>query len=97
VAVSAQSPEVAAQKRMERIAGLTLGGIGVVALGVGIYFGVAALNAQDRLSGTAIWSPASQQTWDAGHDDSLAATSLFVVGGTAVAGGALLTILGFRK
>jgi tetratricopeptide (TPR) repeat protein len=83
--------------KRERIAGLVIGGVGLAALGVGIYFGTQALQAQDRLGHVASWDMPAQSLYASGHNDAITATTLFVAGGAAVAAGAALYVWGWRR
>jgi tetratricopeptide (TPR) repeat protein len=83
--------------RRERIVGLVTGGVGLAALGIGIYFGTQALSAQDHLGGVATWDASAQSLYTRGHNDAIAATTLYVAGGAAVAAGAALYVWGWRR
>jgi tetratricopeptide (TPR) repeat protein len=83
--------------KRERIAGLVTGGVGLAALGVGIYFGTRMLDAQDRLARVGNWDPSAQSLYSNGHNDAIAATTLYVAGGVAVAAGAALYLWGWRR
>jgi hypothetical protein len=87
--------------KRERIAGLVTGGVGLVALGLGIYFGTQTLDVQDRLSrvvnSMGTWDSTAQSLYSSGHDDAIAATTLYVAGGVAVAAGAALYVWGWRR
>jgi tetratricopeptide (TPR) repeat protein len=87
--------------KRERIAGYATGGVGLVALALGIYFGTQALDAQTQLGKVATtgasWDATAQSQYSAGHNDAIAATTLYVVGGAAVAAGAALVVLGWRR
>jgi tetratricopeptide (TPR) repeat protein len=93
-------PPLAARPRngkRERIAGLVTGGAGLLTLGLGIYFGTQALDAQNKLAGVANWDAPAQSLYRNGHDDAIAATTLYVAGGVAVAAGAALYLWGWRR
>ncbi len=87
--------------KQERIAGIAVGAVGVALLGGGIGFGVAALDAENRLSRLASsmgsWTPAQAQLYHDGQRDAAAATALYVVGGAAIATGVVLYVVGWRK
>ncbi|MCA1662939.1 MAG: hypothetical protein LC659_01435 [Myxococcales bacterium] len=87
--------------RGEKIAGIVVGvaGVGLVAAGVGL--GVAALDAQNKLSSLATqmgsWTPGQASLYQTGQRDAAAATALYVVGGAAVATGVILYAVGWRR
>jgi hypothetical protein len=80
----------------QRTIGLVVGGVGIVALGVGSAFGVVAMNKENDAThsshcpdGVHCDGYGLQLGQDA-HTDATASTVLFVVGGAAVAGGLVL-------
>lgn len=85
----------------ERIAGLVVGIGGVAILGAGIGLGVAAHDAESKLSNLAssmgAWSPDQTKLYDSGKTDAAAATALYVVGGVAVGTGVVLYALGWKR
>jgi tetratricopeptide (TPR) repeat protein len=87
--------------RKERVAGLVVGGLGVAALGAGVGLGVAALDAQNRLSKLSTdmgsWTPAQSDLYRNGQREAAAATAMYVAGGAAVAAGVVTWIVGWRK
>ena len=84
-----------------RIAGLTLGIVGVAALGTGAGLGGAALSAQSQLSKLArdmgAWSPSQADLYHRGQAEAWSATALYVVGGAALAGGVVLYLVGRHR
>ena len=90
---------LSSQTRME-IAGIATGAAGVVALGVGTYFGLHArkLNESSKAGcdGDACFPDAKQQRLDAISAGNWS-TVAFIVGGVLVAGGATLFVLGRSK
>jgi hypothetical protein len=79
-------------------AGIGTAGAGAVALGVGIYFGVKAQNASDALSNNmGGWTPALLAKYQEGEDAERNQIIFTIVGGAAVAGGAVMIVLGLRK
>jgi hypothetical protein len=82
------------------IAGISAGAAGVIALGVGTYFGLHArkLNEASKsgCDGDACFPDAKQQRLDAISSGNWS-TLAFVVGGVLVAGGATLFVLGRSK
>lgn len=87
--------------RPERMAGLIVGGSGVLTLSLGIYFGVHAASLSDELgqlsADKGVWNARYQDIYDSGQNYALAANLLYVAGGAAIASGALLYLLGWRK
>ena len=87
--------------KKERIAGIVVGvaGVGLLAAGVGL--GVAALDAQNKLSSLATqngsWTPQQSSLYGSGQRDAAAATGLYVAGGVAVATGVILYAVGVKK
>ena len=93
--VAAQSPVDADSTnkpgRTKRIVGLALGGAGLVALGVGIKFGLDARSRSDEISQLdGRWNPDQKSLWD---DGEAAERNMLILTGTGlaavVAGGAL--------
>jgi tetratricopeptide (TPR) repeat protein len=84
-----------------RIAGLGTVGVGLVAIGVGAYFGLHASALANDISNVSTsrgtWSPSDQSEYDSGKSSATAANVLYVAGGVAVAAGAVLTYLGWPK
>jgi hypothetical protein len=84
-----------------RISGIVVGVAGVAALAAGIGLGVAALDAQNKLSSLASqmgsWSPAQASLYQSGQNDAAASTALYVVGGAAIATGVVLYAVGWRR
>jgi tetratricopeptide (TPR) repeat protein len=87
--------------RGEKIAGIVVGVAGVGLLAAGIGLGVAALDAQNKLSSLATqmgsWTPQQATLYDNGRRDAAAATGLYVAGGVAVATGVVLYAVGWKK
>jgi tetratricopeptide (TPR) repeat protein len=87
--------------RPEKIAGLVVGVAGVGLLGAGIGLGVAALDAQKKLSSLATqngsWTPAQASLYQTGQREATAATALYVAGGVAVATGVILYAVGYKR
>jgi tetratricopeptide (TPR) repeat protein len=86
--------------RTKRILGLSVGGAAVAMLGVAIYFGLAAQDAEDQVNHVrntrGPWTPQINRVYEDGQSDATTATVLFATGGTALAAGALLYYLGWR-
>ena len=84
-----------------RIAGVATAGVGVVLLGTAIGEGVAASSLSNQVSqissqhGT--WTPQAQSDYDSGKSAATAATALYVTGAIVLAGGAVMTWLGWPK
>ena len=87
--------------KQERVAGLVVGLAGVALVGGGVGLGVAALDAQNRLSALAAqmgaWSPAESSRYQTGQREAAAATGLYVAGGVAVATGVVLYAVGWKR
>jgi tetratricopeptide (TPR) repeat protein len=87
--------------KRERVAGLVVGLGGVALLGAGVGLGVAALDAQNKLSKLASamgsWSPEQANLYSTGRNDAAAATALYVVGGVAVGTGVVLYAIGWKR
>jgi tetratricopeptide (TPR) repeat protein len=87
--------------RKERIAGIVVGVVGLAALGAGVGFGVAALDAQNRVSRLSTdmgsWTPAQSDLYRNGQREATAATALYAAGGAAVGVGIVTWIVGWRK
>jgi tetratricopeptide (TPR) repeat protein len=87
--------------RPQKIAGIVVGAAGVGLLGAGIGLGVAELDAQKKLSSLATqngsWTPEQASLYQTGHNDAIAATTLYVVGGVAVATGVILYVVGYKR
>jgi hypothetical protein len=83
-----------------RIGGIAAGAAGVVAIGVGTFFGLRAksLNDESRsgCDGNACWPDAKQKRLDAMSAGNIS-TVAFAVGGALVAGGATMFLLGGQK
>jgi len=84
-----------------RIAGLATAGAGVILIGAAIAEGLASSSLSNQVSqlssqhGT--WSPQAQSEYDAGKSDASAANVLYVTGALVLAGGAVMTWLGWPK
>jgi hypothetical protein len=79
-------------------AGIATAGAGAIALGVGIFFGVKAQNADEALSNNMSgWTPALLAKYQEGLDAERNQIIFTIVGGAAVAGGAVMIVLGLRK
>jgi tetratricopeptide (TPR) repeat protein len=84
-----------------RIAGVATAGVGVVLLGVAIGEGLQASSLSNQVSqissqhGT--WSPQAQSDYDSGKSAATAANVLYVTGALVLAGGAVMTWLGWPK
>jgi len=87
--------------KKERAAGIAVGVIGLGALGAGVGLGVAALDAQNKLSKLAAtmcsWDATQSNLYQTGQRAAVAATALYVVGAAAVVTGVILVAVGVRK
>jgi hypothetical protein len=81
--------------------GLSTAGVGIVAVGLGAYFGLHAASLSNEISsvssGHGTWSAQDQSDYDAGKTSALLANVLYIAGGVALATGTLLTYLGWPK
>jgi serine/threonine-protein kinase len=86
---TAPSSEPGAQRSVQRTAGLVAGGVGVVALGVGAFFGARAISKNDDAKGACNDSTTcpTQKGEDLSDEAQSAATlsNVFVIGGAALA------------
>ncbi len=88
-----EPPETASPGRTMRITGIAVGGLGVAALGTGVFFGLRARSQSKDLNNSDEWDP----TLDASaRRADRNAKILHGVGGAAVIGGAVLFYLGYR-
>lgn len=84
-----------------RIAGIATAGVGVVLLGAAIGEGLQSSSLSNQVSristqhGT--WSPQAQSDYDSGKSAATAANVLYVTGALVLAGGAVMTWLGWPK
>jgi hypothetical protein len=87
--------------RALRWSGAALIGSGALSLGLGIYFGVSAGDAAATLDAHATqglpWTEADQRLYDRGNRDETLGISLVLVGGAALATGAVLSWMGWEK
>ena len=96
--------DIRAEKRRAEVllvAGAVTASVGAVLVGTGVYFGLrsqsAARELEELASTRGAWSADAQSTYDAGKSSATAATILYVAGGVALAGGATLAFLGWRR
>jgi tetratricopeptide (TPR) repeat protein len=84
-----------------RIAGLATAGAGVILLGTGVALGLHAASLSNELTQVSaahgMWSAQYQSDYDSGKSAASAANVLYVLGSVAIAGGAVLTWLGWPK
>jgi len=79
-------------------AGIGTAGAGAVALGVGVAFGLKAKSASDAISNNmGDWTPELLAKQQEGKDAERNQIIFTVVGGAAVAGGAVMIVLGMRS
>jgi tetratricopeptide (TPR) repeat protein len=97
----AANPPPPPRSPVMRIAGIALGGVGLAAIGTGIYFGVQSHSAANQIAqlstSMGTWSPFYQSLYSQGQGEATAATILYIAGGAALATGAFLTVLGWPK
>jgi tetratricopeptide (TPR) repeat protein len=80
-----------------QIAGIATAGVGVLALGAGVFFGVKARDASDTISKhTGPWTDTEQSTFEDGQRANRNMIIAYVGGGALVATGAVLYYLGTR-
>ncbi len=80
-----------------QIAGIVVGAVGVVGLGVGTYFALDASSLKSKANCTTTCTTAGSHTLDDARSSAGLATASFIAGGALVVGGALLFILGPRS
>lgn len=85
--------EPAPPGRTMRIAGIAVGGVGIAALGTGVFFGLRARSQSKDLNSSDEWNPSLDAS---AHRADRNAKILLGVGGAAVIGGAVLFYLGYR-
>jgi tetratricopeptide (TPR) repeat protein len=84
--------------RTKKIAGLTIAGVGVLALGAGIAFAVLATSASEDLSGLSRNGGAYEPNrYSTGQTDQALSFALLGIGGAAVVAGAVVLGLGYRE
>ena len=85
----------------QRIVGVAVGGVGLVGIGLGTYFGLNAINkdkkADEKCSPTICQEPADFDNADTAKKSATASTVSFIAGGALVAGGVLLYVLAPSK
>jgi tetratricopeptide (TPR) repeat protein len=103
-AAASASPETTTPSHVSpamRIAGLATAGVGVLLVGTGVAFGVHANSLSREVAQVATqhgtWTSQYQSDYDSGKSSATAATVLYIVGGTAIAAGAVLTWFGWPK
>ncbi len=97
----AEKPPVALRARRGggglRAAGWVAAGIGVLAVGGGIYYGLRANELEDEVSSPPAWSNDLADKVDEGESAAFRANLLIGVGAAAVVGGGVLLYLGYRS
>ncbi len=82
------------------VAGAVGGGVGLVLLGTGAYFGAHASSEAtqlSQLSSGATWNAHEQSLYSNGQSSAHVATGLFVAGGVLAAAGVTVAVLGWGK
>ncbi|HEY0993083.1 MAG TPA: hypothetical protein VGD80_38785, partial [Kofleriaceae bacterium] len=92
-AQAAEAERRASAGRSLRIAGIASGGAGVVALGVGVIFGLRAQSIADEVSNATVYDAARDREGKAANRNMFIFTGL---GGAAVVAGGVLYYLGHR-
>jgi serine/threonine-protein kinase len=86
--------------KKEKLAGVVIGGLGVVGLGLGVYYGVQAQNEAnqitDHVKGTP-WPNNLKQIEADGQSDQNYQIAFLIAGGVLVAGGAVVWYLGHKS
>lgn len=95
--VTAKAPPPAARGRGLRIAGLVSAGVGLVALGAAVHYGIQARQASDAISENQEgWTRGLLDRYDQGESAETRMIVLSGVGGAALAAGGVLYWLGWR-
>jgi tetratricopeptide (TPR) repeat protein len=87
----------------KKLIGLVTAGVGVAAIGTGVYFSLAAKDKSDQVaeqcpaSSPCDWSPALSSLQSDGKAAERNAIILYAVGGAAIAGGVVLYLLGAHE
>ncbi|MGE0548870.1 MAG: hypothetical protein AB7O24_31035 [Kofleriaceae bacterium] len=76
-----------------RLSGIAVAGLGVAAVGAGVYFGLSARSKSKDLNSSPTWEPALERNAKAADRN---AKITLAVGGAAIIGGAVLYYLGHR-
>ncbi|HEY1693497.1 MAG TPA: hypothetical protein VGG39_15120 [Polyangiaceae bacterium] len=96
-----EPPPPAAERPVLRVAGLASAGAGIVLVGTAAYLGLHAASLSSEVARVSsqhgTWNSAYQSDYRSGRTDAGAATVLYVVGGAAIAAGAVLTYLGWPR
>lgn len=84
-----------------RLAGIGTAGAGLVAIGLGVYFGLHAATLSNEISNVSsshgTWVPPYPADYGSGTSSATAANVLYATGGVLVATGAVLTYLGWPR
>lgn len=95
--VAAPPPPAPARGRGLRVAGLVSGGVGLVALGAALHYGIVARKASDAISDNDEgWSRSLLDRYDEGESAERRMFVLTGVGAAALAAGGVLYYLGWR-
>jgi tetratricopeptide (TPR) repeat protein len=87
----------------KKLFGLVAAGVGVAAIGTGVYFSLQAKDKSDQVAeacpaaSPCDWNPMLESLQSDGQSAQTTATVLYVVGGAAIAGGVVLYILGANE
>jgi hypothetical protein len=97
-------PEPADARSTLQISGMAVGGAGIVAFGVGVYFGVAGYQLSNKISGhcpstpcTNAWESNIRDEENEGNSDNTKQIAFMVAGGIATAAGVALYVVGRHK
>jgi tetratricopeptide (TPR) repeat protein len=81
--------------------GLVTAGAGVVAVGLGVYFGLHAASLSSEIASVSasrgMWTAQDQSDYDAGQTSATAASVLYVAGGLLLATGGVLVYFGWPR
>jgi hypothetical protein len=83
--------------RSKLVAGLSIAAVGVVAIGVGLYFGERSNSDANTINQLAGWSSGAESTYRDGSRSVVTADVLYAAGATVVIAGGILAVLGWQQ